>query len=94
MMGAMAMFAPYDIENVKIDGYDVVVNKPKTAAYRAPGAPAAVVRHGAADRRARREAGHGPAGAAAEERLARGHARTGRDAVPARSATRSASKQR
>ncbi|MGB2695288.1 MAG: molybdopterin cofactor-binding domain-containing protein, partial [Dehalococcoidia bacterium] len=40
-MGAMAMFAPYDIENVKIDGYDVVVNKPKTQDYRAPGAPAA-----------------------------------------------------
>ena len=41
LMGAMAMFAPYDIENVKIDGWDVVVNKPKTADYRAPGAPAA-----------------------------------------------------
>jgi CO/xanthine dehydrogenase Mo-binding subunit len=40
-MGAMAMFAPYDIEHVKIDGYDVVVNKPKTQDYRAPGAPAA-----------------------------------------------------
>ncbi len=40
-MGAMAMFAPYDVENVKIDGYDVVVNKPKTQDYRAPGAPAA-----------------------------------------------------
>ena len=32
------VFAPYDIPNVLIDGYDVVVNKPKTAAYRAPGA--------------------------------------------------------
>jgi xanthine dehydrogenase molybdenum-binding subunit len=41
MLGGMAMFAPYNIENVKIDGYDVVVNKPKTADYRAPGAPAA-----------------------------------------------------
>jgi CO/xanthine dehydrogenase Mo-binding subunit len=40
-MGALAMFAPYNIENVKIDGYDVVVNKPKTQDYRAPGAPAA-----------------------------------------------------
>ncbi|MCH8062130.1 MAG: xanthine dehydrogenase family protein molybdopterin-binding subunit [Chloroflexi bacterium] len=36
---AAAMFAAYDIENVLIDGYDVVDNKPKTAAYRAPGAP-------------------------------------------------------
>jgi len=40
-MGAMAMFAPYDVEHVKIDGFDVVVNKPKTQDYRAPGAPAA-----------------------------------------------------
>jgi CO/xanthine dehydrogenase Mo-binding subunit len=32
------IFAPYRIENVLIDGYDVVVNKPKAAAYRAPGA--------------------------------------------------------
>ena len=35
------MFTPYDIPNVLIDGYDVVNNKPKTAAYRAPGAPIA-----------------------------------------------------
>ena len=37
--GAMCALAPYDIENGTVDGYDVVVNKPKTAAYRAPGAP-------------------------------------------------------
>ncbi|MCS7024240.1 MAG: xanthine dehydrogenase family protein molybdopterin-binding subunit [Bryobacteraceae bacterium] len=36
--GAMTVFAAYDIPNVTIDGYDVVVNKPSTAAYRAPGA--------------------------------------------------------
>ena len=36
--GAMCVFAAYDIPNVTIDGYDVVVNKPSTAAYRAPGA--------------------------------------------------------
>lgn len=36
--GAMCIFSPYDIPNVLIDGFDVVVNKPKTAAYRAPGA--------------------------------------------------------
>jgi CO/xanthine dehydrogenase Mo-binding subunit len=35
----MTVFASYDIENVVVDGYDVVVNKPKSAAYRAPGAP-------------------------------------------------------
>ena len=39
--GAQCMFSPYDIENVQVDGYDVVVNKPKTSAYRAPGAPIA-----------------------------------------------------
>ena len=38
--GAMCVFAPYDCENQIVDGYDVVLNKPKTAAYRAPGAPA------------------------------------------------------
>ena len=34
-------FACYDVENGKVDGYDVVLNKPKTAAYRAPGSPQA-----------------------------------------------------
>ena len=37
--GAMCALAAYDIEHGTVDGYDVVVNKPKTAAYRAPGAP-------------------------------------------------------
>ena len=37
--GGQCIFAPYDIENVRVDGYDVMVNKPKTAAYRAPAAP-------------------------------------------------------
>lgn len=36
--GCMCIFAPYNIPNVWIDGYDVVVNKPKTSPYRAPGA--------------------------------------------------------
>src|SRR5437763_4071735 len=36
--GCMCAFACYDIPNVHIDGYDVVVNKPATSAYRAPGA--------------------------------------------------------
>lgn len=39
--GCMTIFAPYDLPNLKIDGYDVLVNKPKVAAYRAPGAPQA-----------------------------------------------------
>jgi CO/xanthine dehydrogenase Mo-binding subunit len=37
--GAMCAFAPYDLENVRIIGFDVVVNRPKVAAYRAPGGP-------------------------------------------------------
>jgi xanthine dehydrogenase molybdenum-binding subunit len=36
--GGMCVFAAYDLANVEIDGFDVVVNKPSTAAYRAPGA--------------------------------------------------------
>ncbi len=39
--GAMCAFAPYDVENIAVEGWDVVVNKPKVGAYRAPGAPAA-----------------------------------------------------
>ena len=39
--GVQCMLGPYDIENGRIEGFDVVLNKPKTAAYRAPGAPAA-----------------------------------------------------
>ncbi|MGE3809872.1 MAG: xanthine dehydrogenase family protein molybdopterin-binding subunit, partial [Gemmataceae bacterium] len=35
--GCMCVFACYDIPNVKIDGYDVCLNKPATSAYRAPG---------------------------------------------------------
>ncbi|RPJ44395.1 MAG: xanthine dehydrogenase family protein molybdopterin-binding subunit, partial [Chloroflexi bacterium] len=35
--GTEVMFAPYTIPNILIDGYDVVVNKPRAAAYRAPG---------------------------------------------------------
>jgi xanthine dehydrogenase molybdenum-binding subunit len=36
---AMTMISSYNIPNFSIDAYDVVVNRPKTAAYRAPGAP-------------------------------------------------------
>jgi len=40
-MGSMSAFAPYDLEHVKTIGWDVVTNRPKQAAYRAPGAPMA-----------------------------------------------------
>jgi CO/xanthine dehydrogenase Mo-binding subunit len=39
--GAMTSFACYDLENVKSVGFEVVVNRPKVAAYRAPSAPMA-----------------------------------------------------
>ena len=35
---AECVFSPYDIPNGRIDGYDVVVNKPRSSPYRAPGA--------------------------------------------------------
>ena len=37
--GAMCALGPYEIENAVVEGFDVVVNKPKVSAYRAPGAP-------------------------------------------------------
>ena len=39
--GVMSGLGPYKIDNLLVDGYDVVVNKQKTAAYRAPGQPQA-----------------------------------------------------
>ena len=36
--GVSLLVAPYKIENIRIDGYDVVLNKPHVTAYRAPGA--------------------------------------------------------
>jgi CO/xanthine dehydrogenase Mo-binding subunit len=39
MNGCMCGFAPYDIANVQTVGYDVVCNRPKSVAYRAPGSP-------------------------------------------------------
>lgn len=39
MNAAMCAFAPYIIPNVRAVGFDVVSNRPKSAAYRAPGSP-------------------------------------------------------
>ncbi len=39
--GAGTCLAPYKAENLFIEGYDVVTNTPKVAAYRAPGSPQA-----------------------------------------------------
>ena len=40
-LASMTIFAPYDIPNARAEGYDVVVNKPKVAPYRAPLGPPA-----------------------------------------------------
>ena len=53
--GASCILAPYNIPNVTIDAFDVVVNKPKSSAYRAPGAPnAAFAAESVVDELARR----------------------------------------
>ena len=39
--GMQCIFGCYAIANARVQGYDVVLNHPKTAAYRAPGSPAA-----------------------------------------------------
>ena len=39
--GAQCIYGMYNIPNARVEGLDVVLNKPKTAAYRAPGSPAA-----------------------------------------------------
>ncbi len=36
--GCMCVFSCYELANARVDGYDVLNNKPKTQAYRAPGA--------------------------------------------------------
>ena len=36
--GCMCVFSCYELANAVVDGYDVLANKPKTQAYRAPGA--------------------------------------------------------
>ncbi|MCC7347618.1 MAG: xanthine dehydrogenase family protein molybdopterin-binding subunit, partial [Variibacter sp.] len=41
MNGCMCAFAPYDLANARAVGYDVVSNRPKVSAYRAPGSPIA-----------------------------------------------------
>ena len=41
MNGAMCAFSVYDLENARAISYDVVSNRPKAAAYRAPGSPIA-----------------------------------------------------
>ena len=79
--GANCGFAPYRLENFRVDGYDVVVNKPKSQAFRAPGAPQAafaVERH---DRRAVRDPWNGSAGVSPAQCVGRGRPATQRHAL-------------
>ncbi|HEV2301875.1 MAG TPA: xanthine dehydrogenase family protein molybdopterin-binding subunit [Stellaceae bacterium] len=39
MNACLCAFSPYAVENARSVGYDVVCNRPKSAAYRAPGSP-------------------------------------------------------
>ncbi len=41
-MGASSAFASYDLDAVRTIGWNVLTNRPKEAAYRAPGAPQAI----------------------------------------------------
>ena len=66
--GMNGIFAPYNIPNVLVDGYDVVLNKPKTAAYRAPGTPAGEFPGDAVINELADMIGHGPDGHSPQER--------------------------
>ena len=86
--GVFCAYAPYDIENVKVIGYDVVSNRPKVAAYRAPGRADLGVRRRERGRRDRQEARPRPDRAPHDERGARGHQGRLRAEVRARSGWR------
>ena len=79
--GCMCVFSCYDIPNARVDGYDVLVNKPKTQAYRAPGATR---RRSPAkrDRRAGREVEDRPDRVPPEERRQGGDAARRRPVYP------------
>ena len=66
--GAQCVFAPYDLANQRVEGYDVVTNKPRSFAYRAPGSPDFRLRRRAGRGRTGRQVRHGPAGVPPEER--------------------------
>ena len=74
MNGCLCAFAPYDIANARAVGYDVVCNRPKSAAYRAPGSPISAFAVESVIDMCAQEDRHGSAGAAAEERRAHRHA--------------------
>ena len=71
--GCMCAFAPYDIPNQRTVGYDVVSNRPKAAAYRAPRRADLGVRGREHPRRGGEDHRHGSARVPAEERRHPGH---------------------
>ena len=66
--GCMCAFAPYDIPNQRTVGYDVVSNRPKAAAYRAPRRADLGVRGREHSRRGGEDHRHGSTGVPDEER--------------------------
>ena len=79
--GCMCVFAVYDIPNVLVDGYDVVVNKPKSAAYRAPGSTHVAFATESVVSELAEKAGHRPHGASTDERVEGGYPPGRRPAV-------------
>ena len=73
--GRDGAFAPYDLENVKVVGYDVVTNRPKVRGLPRARRADLRVRGRVRDRRAGQEARHGPDRVPPEERGQGGHAR-------------------
>ena len=66
--GAGVILSPYKLDNLRIDGYDVVVNRPQSGAYRAPGRHERRVRFRDGHRRAGRDPGHRSAGVPPHQR--------------------------
>ena len=71
--GCMCAFAPYDLENVKVVGYDVVTQPAEGRGLSRARRPDLRVRRRERDRRDRRQDRHGPDRAAPQERGQAGH---------------------
>ena len=67
-------FAAYDLEAVRTYGWNALTNRPKEAAYRAPGAPQAIYAVESVVDELCQKLGLDPLGRAAEERRQEGHA--------------------
>lgn len=88
-LGAMTAFACYRLEDVRTVGYEVLVNRPKTAAYRAPSAPVAAFAVESAVDELAKKVGMDPV-----ERRTRTLRRNAPDRSTARSASARGSKRR